>query len=94
MKKQFAIINWNDAAMHGTDQFTEKEAEKCGLMKGIAVGIIVKEDKESITLALDWFYEEKSYRQLSTYPKSGIQKIIRKEISSNKKKGKRRNNAL
>ena len=85
MKKQFAIINWNDAAMHGTDQFTEKETEKCGLMKGIAVGIIVKEDKESITLALDWFYEEKSYRQLSTYPKSGIQKIIRKDIKSIRK---------
>lgn len=84
MKKQFAIIYWTDAAMHGLDQFTEKEVEKCGLMKGITAGVIAKEDKESITLALDWFYEEKSYRQLSTYPKSGIRKIVRREIPSDK----------
>ena len=85
MKKQFAIINWTDCAMHGLDSFTQREVEKLGLIDGVAVGIIAKEDKESITLALDWFYDEGSYRQLSTYPKSGIHKIIRKEIKSIRK---------
>ena len=89
MKKQFAIITWTDAVMHGNSQFTEKEVEEFKLMEGVAVGILVKEDKESITLALDWFYENESYRQLSTYPKSGIHKIIRKEIESNKKRNKK-----
>jgi len=85
MKKQFAIITWADATMHGTYQFTEKEVEEFGLMEGIAIGILVKEDKDSITLAMDWFYKDGSYRQLSTYPKSGIQKIIRKDIKSIRK---------
>ena len=86
MKKQFAIISWTDAAIEGTNTFFEKDLEDVGLINGIAVGVIVKEDKISITLALDWFYEVNSYRQLATYPKSGINKIIRKEIISDKKK--------
>ena len=85
MKKQFAIINWTDAAIEGTNTFFEKDLEDVGLINGIAVGVIVKEDKISITLALDWFYEVNSYRQLATYPKSGIQKIIRKDIKSIRK---------
>ena len=86
MKKQFAIINWTDAALHGHDSFSEKELKDLGLVNGIAIGIIAKEDKKSITLAMDWFYDLSDYRNLSTYPKSGINKIIRKEIKSNEKR--------
>jgi len=76
--KQIAIINWTDATLHGNDTFTEKGLKELGLINGIAVGIIVKEDKKSITLAMDWFYNNETYRQLSTYPKSGINNIQRK----------------
>jgi len=85
MKKQFAIINWTDAAMYRNESFREDEIEQLGLIDGVAIGIIVKENKESITLALDWFYREGSYRHLSTYPKSGIHKITRKDIKSIRK---------
>ena len=80
MKKQFAIINWTDAAIEGTNTFFEKDLEDVGLINGIAMGIIIKEDKKSISLAMDWFPDSKSYRQIATYPKSGIHKIIRKFI--------------
>ena len=79
IKKQIAIISWTDATMHGTDTFSEKELKDLTLMDGIAVGIIAKEDKKSVTLAMDLFHDG-GYRNLSTYPKSGIHKIIRKEI--------------
>ena len=81
MKKQLAILSWTDAAIESTDTFFERDLEKIGLVDGIAVGIIVKENKESITLALDWFYKQNSYRSIATYPKSGIHKIIRKDIN-------------
>jgi hypothetical protein len=80
MKKQLAIIYWTDAAIESIGSISEKDLKDVGLIDGIAVGVIVKEDKKSITLALDWFYEQNSYRQVSTYPKSGIHKIIRKNI--------------
>ena len=76
--KEVAIINWTDAALHGNDTFNEEGLKELGLINGIAVGIIVKEDKKSITLAMDWFYNNGTYRQLSTYPKSGINNIQRK----------------
>ena len=83
MTKQLAIITWVDAAMHGTDSLTQEEVNKeCHLIEGVAVGVIAKEDKESITLAMDWFYNEGTYRQTHTYPKSGITKLIKKEIKS------------
>lgn len=81
MKKDIAIITWTDAAMHGSDSLNQQQVdEECGLIEGVAVGVIAKEDKVSITLAMDWFYNEKTYRQLHTYPKSGIHKIIRKSL--------------
>ena len=85
LKKQFAILSWTDAAIESTDTFFEKDLKNIGLIDGIAIGVIVKEDKMSITLALDWFYKQNSYRQVSTYPKSGIHKIIRKDIDLKKK---------
>lgn len=86
MKKQIAIINWTDASIEQTNSFSEDDLGNIGLVDGVAVGIIIKEDKKSISLAMDWFPNHKSYRSISTYPKSGIHKIIRKEIKSNEKR--------
>lgn len=80
MKKEIAILTWSDAAMHGDGTFWKEDFDKFHLIDGIAVGIVVKEDKESITLAMDWFYNENSYRQVHTYPKSGITKLVKKKI--------------
>jgi len=46
---------------------------------GIAVGHILYEDTERIVLAMDHFKfpnQEEQFRVVSTYPKSGIKKII------------------
>lgn len=80
--KEIAIVTWIDAALHGDDTIFQDDLHKCHLVDGVAVGIIVKEDKESITLAMDWFYNEYSYRQLHTYPKSGITKLVKRKIKS------------
>jgi len=84
-KKQLIILHWTDAAIEGAETIYERDLENVGLIEGIAVGVFVKEDKKSITLAIDWFYEHNSYRQVATYPKSGIHKIIRKDINLERK---------
>lgn len=76
-KDQFVLIYWKDAALHGTDQMSRKVASTCKLIKGISGGILVSEDKESFTLATDWFHEEDEFRQICSIPKSGIYKVKR-----------------
>lgn len=78
--QQIAVIEWTDAAMHGTEQFSREETKKLNLVEGVAVGIIVHEDRKQITLAMDWFYKDDQFRQVSSYPKSGIRSVIRKEL--------------
>ena len=90
MNKEIAIIFWKDSAIHGSEQRTLSEIKKLGLVNGISCGIIVDEDKEKITLAMDCFpksqekegmvYEEDNFRVTSSYPKSGIKQIIKKLI--------------
>lgn len=84
MKKlsQIAIIFWKDATMHSGDQKTKAEwLKEVHLIKGCAVGHIIHEDKEKISLAMDMFYSSGiDFRQVATYPKSGIKQIIRQNI--------------
>lgn len=83
-----AIVFWSDAAIHGSEQLSRDGwKEESQLATGIAVGHIVNEDKEKITLAMDYFkhpYSDKvgdeQFRVVNTYPKSGISQIIRKKI--------------
>lgn len=72
---QIAVIHWIDAALYGSGSFNR--ADKFGLVKGYAAGLLIAEDDEKITLAMDWFYESNTVRNISTYPKSGIKKITR-----------------
>jgi hypothetical protein len=81
MKNQIAIVYWKDAAIHGFDQTHREEwAERAKLMPGVAVGHIVHETKDRISLAMDRFPNEQ-FRVVSSYPKSSIQKIVRKTIN-------------
>ncbi len=93
MKHKIAIIFWKDAAIHGGEQLSKSEwLKESDLVSGIAVGHILQEDKEKITLAMDLFPKGQSvvhndqYRVVSTYPKSGIQQIIRKVIERKNEK--------
>ncbi len=69
------VFTWIDAAIHGSDTFSRKEAEEVGLIKGVVTGFLVKETKDYITVAMDYFPEEDTFRTIQTYPKSGIKKV-------------------
>lgn len=80
-KTQLILIEWKDATIHGSGQYSRERAlEEAGLTEGLSAGILVSEDKEQITIATDWFYEQDDFRCLSSYPKSGIMKITRRYI--------------
>lgn len=90
INKEIVILFWKDAAMHGTEQVTETDAKDYGIMSGMVAGWFVNEDKEQITVAMDFFPAQTNnskncYRTLQSYPKSGIYQIIRKEIRPEKK---------
>ena len=87
-KDQFILIYWKDAAIHGGEQLSRKVAEKdCHLIKGISGGILVNEDKEQITLALDWFHEHDDFRNMASYPKSGMYRVIRYKFGKKRNEG-------
>ena len=76
------VIQWHDAAMHGTSRVPESLTKDYGLVSGFAAGILVHEDKKQITIATDFFpiqtnNDENYYRNLSSIPKSGIKNIER-----------------
>ena len=68
---EIVILKWRDAALHGQTTRFKDDLEDVNLVTLITVGILVKEDDESITLCMDW-NPDGSWRTLQTYPKSGI----------------------
>lgn len=78
IRDQFVLLYWIDASLHGSDQISREQAKKdCHLIKGIAGGILVNETEDSFTLALDWFHQNDDFRNMATYPKTGIYKVRR-----------------
>ena len=76
MKQQYVLIHWRDATMNDHNQCSRKEAEnEYNLIDGLVVGFLIKEDKEKVILALDWFPKDDQFRQIAVYPKSGITSI-------------------
>lgn len=89
MKREIIVFHWKDASMHGTIQRTRKELEDVKLIEGIVAGHIVNETSEHITVAMDLFFAgqpdiiDDNFRVINTYPKSGIQKIIKRFLLPN-----------
>ena len=76
MEKKIAFIEWIDAALFGHETKSAADAEQCGLIHGFAVGIIVKETDDCVTLALDYFDgDQQSFRNICAYPKTGIVRL-------------------
>lgn len=87
LNNEIAIIHWQDSWNFGLDQYKEKDwKNKVGVGQCVSVGFVVAEDKEQISIALDYFYPQKldegSFRVVNTFPKCNIQKIIRIKIPS------------
>jgi hypothetical protein len=82
---EIAVIYWTDAAIHGSECMSrEAWISQASCVSGVAVGHILHETDDEITLAMDWFRGsvtgDDCFRIVSTYPKSGIQEIKRQTI--------------
>lgn len=83
MKQKIAIINWHDSVMSDGRQVSRQEGkDEYELIRGVSVGLVVNETKEFVSIATDWFYRDDQFRQISVYPKSGIDKIQYKVIKN------------
>ena len=76
-KQQYVLIYWIDATLNDAEQHSRKIAEEYGLINGVVAGFLVKEDKEKVIVAMDWFPKDDQFRQIAVYPKSGIISIKR-----------------
>lgn len=77
MKQQYVLIHWRDAVLGSGDQQGREIAENYQLVDGVVAGFLVKEDKEKVVVAMDWFPKHDQFRQIAVYPKSGITNIKR-----------------
>jgi hypothetical protein len=81
-KYDLVHIKWHDAAMHGSEQVNKDKLIEYGIMRGHIAGWLVYETKTYLTIAMDFFPAQKdnekdTFRTLQSYPKSGIDKIIK-----------------
>ena len=68
------LVKWIDASYERGECST---ADAGGLAEATTAGILVKEDDESLTLALDWFGDQEHWRFLETIPKVCVRSIRR-----------------
>lgn len=79
-KYNLVHIYWHDATLHGSGQVGIDEIKEYGIMYGHVAGWLVDESKTHVTIAMDFFPQSKdnvrdTFRTLSSYPKSGIEKM-------------------
>lgn len=73
--RKVIVIIWRDAAAEPTGILFEDEFK--GLMEQHTAGWYVSEDKEKVSLALDWCPSENTYRYVIHIPKVNI---VRREF--------------
>lgn len=82
-------LTWRDATMHGHQQYHPaefKDGTEPQLTPGIAIGWLVHETDEAITIAMDWFgvstrgEATNDWRVVASYPKSGIRSVKRERV--------------
>ena len=77
---KIAIIQWTDSALHGTQVLTSKDSS-LKPMKGFTCGLLIKEDKESISIATTYWGNDE-WRNCETIYKKQIDSYQIKEIKS------------
>lgn len=78
---KIAIIHWTDSALHGVENYKADDPELKPI-KGVSIGIVVKNTKEAITLAID-AWETGYYRNTETILKRQIDHIEIKDLKLN-----------
>jgi hypothetical protein len=84
---KIAIIKWTDSALHGQDTL-DGDDESLKPMEGFSCGLLVKEDKDGVTIATDYWGKNK-WRNCATIYKKQIEFYQIKEIKTEaiKKRG-------
>ncbi|KKN71447.1 hypothetical protein LCGC14_0420260 [marine sediment metagenome] len=77
---KIAIFRWKDASLHGQTNKYYDDLQDLDLVTLISSGLVIKQDDSQITLCMDWYAGEVSYRSCQTYPKSCIEIIKYIEI--------------
>ena len=81
---KIAIIQWTDSALHGTENYRADD-ETLKPVRAVSVGIIVKNEKDYVTLAVDQ-WETGNFRNVETILRRQIDYMEIKEIKIGKKK--------
>ena len=79
-KYNLVHIKWHDAAIHGRGQISIDDVKGYGLIHDHVAGWLIDKTKDHVTIAMDFFpkseqNEKDSFRCLSSYPMSGIEKM-------------------
>ena len=82
------FLTWIDSTLHGTSQFNGND-ESLVPIHGFSCGLLVKESKEGITIATDYWWDNE-WRNCETIYKKQITSIAIKEISIQGHKIKRK----
>ncbi len=72
---KIVIFRWKDASLHGQTTKFYDDISSLGLVTLISCGIVVSQDDEQITICMDWYAGDTSYRSCQSYPKSNIEVI-------------------
>jgi hypothetical protein len=75
---KIALIHWTDSALHGTDTIKGTDETLCP-MNGFSCGLVVKETPDGITLAIDYWGDDR-WRNCETIFKKQITHCEIKEI--------------
>ena len=77
---KIVIIHWTDSALHGTQVVTSKDS-LLKPMKGITCGLLIREDKDSISIATTYWGNDE-WRNAETIYKKQIDFYQIKEIKT------------
>lgn len=87
--KKVVVLEWVDASINlENDSMHHDDAVNQSLIHGFVSGILIKEDKDSVTIARDWFDKENTYRGIATYPKKLILHRVDRSIELEQKETK------
>ena len=75
---KIAIIKWKDSALHGTETI-KGDDKTLAPMDGFSAGLLVKQDKNGVTIATD-YWGNNEWRNCETIYKKQIIHLSIKEI--------------
>ena len=78
MKTTVAYVRWFDSAISGAEM--RERADAVGMMENESAGVLIAEDKKSITIALDHCLDTDGVRCTLCIPKVNVRKIKRWKV--------------